>query len=125
MPDAFSIYDEEPDPATDGTGSNAPTITEPEEERTKEEWARERRKRADLFMYGLPPFETPTYDELRRLYRERRHDPDVRRLILEIQCARYAFSELAALAGRRIGTSPSPAPTWKMRATRSRAFAPD
>lgn len=32
-------------------------------------------------------------------YRRSRHDPDVRRLILEIQRGRCAFSELAALAG--------------------------
>jgi len=78
------MFDEEPDDAS------APL--------DRDALAKETKRRADLCLYGLPPFRTPDYEELRRLYRAYRHDPDVRRLILEIQCGRYAFSELAALA---------------------------
>lgn len=71
---------------------------EKQKQAARERLARERRRRAHISMFSLPPFETPKYDELRKLYRVYRHDPDVRRLVLEIQCGRYAFSELAALA---------------------------
>ncbi|MFP3798449.1 hypothetical protein [Paraburkholderia sp. SIMBA_027] len=65
---------------------------------TRERLARERRRRADISMFSLPPFVTPTYSELRRLYVTYRNDPTVRRLILEIQCARYSILELSAMA---------------------------
>ena len=60
------------------------------------DWTRERRQRAEVSRYGLPPFMTPTYQELRRIWREHR-DEEVRRLALEIQCGRYALHELEAL----------------------------
>ena len=83
--DSFSVFDEEPD--------------EQRAELDRDAWAKERRRRAHICTYGLPPFATPTYKDLRRLYRAYRADPEIRTLILEIQCGRYAFSELAALAG--------------------------
>lgn len=86
----FTLYDE--------PGPDDEEQRPDRDQEAREQLARERRKRADISLYGLPPFVTPTYAELRKLYRRYRHDPDVRRLILEIQCARYSFSELSALA---------------------------
>lgn len=60
-------------------------------------WERERRKRAERSRYGLPPFVTPLYSELRRIWTEHAH-PDVRRLALEVQTARYALAEIEAMA---------------------------
>jgi DNA-binding transcriptional MerR regulator len=45
----------------------------------------------------LPPFDPPKYDELRAWWRLYQAD-DVRRLILEVQTARYALVELRAVA---------------------------
>ncbi|WP_321946524.1 hypothetical protein [Paraburkholderia sp. J10-1] len=61
------------------------------------DWTRERRQRAERSRYGLPPFVTPTYRELRRIWVEHKH-PDVRRIALEVQTDRHAFAELEALA---------------------------
>lgn len=61
------------------------------------DWSRERRQRGQRSRYGLPPFVTPTYGELRRIWSRPPH-PDVRRLALEIQTARYALAELEAMA---------------------------
>lgn len=61
------------------------------------DWTKEVRRRAELSRYGLPPFVTPLYGELRKIWREHR-DPDVRRLALEVQTGRYAISELAGMA---------------------------
>ncbi|WP_343666336.1 hypothetical protein [Paraburkholderia tropica] len=60
------------------------------------DWPRERRARADVSRYKLPPFFTSTYEELRRIWTEQRNE-DVRRLALEVQCGRHALSELEAL----------------------------
>lgn len=60
------------------------------------DWTRERRRRAERCRYGLPPFVTPLYGELRRIWSAHR-DPDVRRLALEVQAGRYAISELQAM----------------------------
>jgi hypothetical protein len=81
----FSHYDED-------------SPEEKERQEARERLARARRRRANISMFSLPPFVTPTYSELRRLYRVYRDNPDVRRLILEIQCARYSILELAAMA---------------------------
>lgn len=60
-------------------------------------WQRERKLRAERARYGLPPFVTPLDDELRRLWRG--HSSElVRTLALEVQCGRYAISEIEALA---------------------------
>lgn len=78
---------------------SGPDDEEPEQDRdqaTRDRLARERRRRADISMFALPPFETPKLAELRQMWRAYR-DPDVRRLILEIQCARYSILELAAM----------------------------
>jgi hypothetical protein len=41
------------------------------------DWTRQRRQRAERRPYGLPPFVTPLYGELRRIYREHPHpDPN-------------------------------------------------
>ncbi|TDV04705.1 hypothetical protein [Paraburkholderia caballeronis] len=61
------------------------------------DWTRERRQRAERCKYGLPPFVTPLYRELQRIWQTHR-DPEVRRLVLEIQTGRHAFAELEALA---------------------------
>ncbi len=60
-------------------------------------WRRERRLRAERARYGLPPFFTPTDAELRKLWTER---PEglVKTLALEVQCGRYAISEIEAIA---------------------------
>ncbi|WP_321782809.1 hypothetical protein [Paraburkholderia sp. J94] len=60
------------------------------------DWSSERQARAKVSRYKLPPFFTPTYEELRRIWSEQRNE-DVRRLALEVQCGRYALSELEAL----------------------------
>jgi hypothetical protein len=59
------------------------------------DWTRERRQRAQRSRYGLPPFVTPLYEELRRMYAT--GDPVVRRLVLEIQTDRYAYDEMDAM----------------------------
>jgi hypothetical protein len=61
-------------------------------------WTRERRVRAERCKYGLPPFVTPLDDELRRIW-NRHPREDLGRLALEVQCGRYAISELEAIAG--------------------------
>jgi len=61
------------------------------------DWTRERRVRAERSRFGLPPFVTPLYAELRRIWSEHPHE-DVRRLALEIQTGRYAIAELEAVA---------------------------
>lgn len=61
------------------------------------DWTPERRRRAERSRYGLPPFTTPLYSELRRIWTQQSH-PDVRRLALEVQTARYALAELEAMA---------------------------
>lgn len=61
------------------------------------DWTREVKRRAELSRYGLPPFVTPLYGELRKIWSEHR-DPDVRRLALEVQTGRYTISELAGMA---------------------------
>ncbi|WP_434660782.1 hypothetical protein P5W99_11120 [Paraburkholderia sp. A3BS-1L] len=60
-------------------------------------WQRERKLRAERARYGLPPFFTPLDAELRKLWTER---PEglVRTLALEVQCGRYAISEIEAIA---------------------------
>lgn len=60
-------------------------------------WHRDRRLRAERCRYGLPPFVTPLDDELRRLW-NRHPGEEVARLALEVQCGRYAISELEAIA---------------------------
>jgi hypothetical protein len=60
------------------------------------DWTREVRRRAELSRFGLPPFVTPLYHELREIW-SRHKDPDVRRLALEVQTGRYTFSELAGM----------------------------
>jgi hypothetical protein len=47
--------------------------------------------------YGLPPFFTPTYEELRKIWKEHRSEI-VRQLALEVQTGRHALAELNALA---------------------------
>ncbi|MEX3845514.1 hypothetical protein [Paraburkholderia sp. BR10882] len=59
------------------------------------DWKKEARQRAERSRFGLPPFVTPTYEELRRGWRE---NPACRRFALEVQTDRYAFSELEAMA---------------------------
>lgn len=60
------------------------------------DWTRERHQRAERSRYALPPFVTPLYAELRRIWRA--HPlPEVRCLALEVQCGRYAFAELDAM----------------------------
>jgi hypothetical protein len=71
---------------------------EKQKQAARERLARERRRRAHTSMFALPPFETPSYSELRRLYRTYRDNPEVRRLILEVQCARYSILEISAMA---------------------------
>ncbi|PVX81820.1 hypothetical protein C7402_110225 [Paraburkholderia unamae] len=44
----------------------------------------------------MPPFETPTYRELRRIWTAHPNE-DVRRLALEVQTGRHALYELEAL----------------------------
>lgn len=61
------------------------------------DWTRERRKRAEVSRYGLPPFFTPTYDELRQIWKANRSEI-VRRLALEVQTGRNELYELLALA---------------------------
>jgi hypothetical protein len=58
------------------------------------DWAREARQRAERSRYGLPPFVTPSYEELRRAWKE---NPACRQFALEVQLDRYAFSELEAM----------------------------
>lgn len=60
-------------------------------------WTREARRRQERSRYGLPPFVTPTYPELRRIWKEH-PQAETRRLALEVQTARYAIAELEALA---------------------------
>jgi hypothetical protein len=60
-------------------------------------WQRERRIRTERRRYGLPPFFTPLDAELRRIWKQHPQE-DVRRLALEVQCGRYAISELEAMA---------------------------
>lgn len=84
----YTIYESRPDDE------------EPErhpDQATRDRPARARRRRADISAFALPPFVTPTLAELRRMWRAYR-DPDVRRLLLEIQCARYAILEISAMA---------------------------
>jgi hypothetical protein len=71
---------------------------EKQKQAARERLARERRRRAHVSMFALPPFETPSDSELRRLYRAYRDNPEVRRLILEVQCARYSILEISAMA---------------------------
>ncbi|PVX82422.1 hypothetical protein [Paraburkholderia unamae] len=61
-------------------------------------WRRERKLRAERSRYGLPSFVTPLDSELRRILRAHPAE-DVSRLALEVQCGRYALSELEAIAG--------------------------
>lgn len=61
------------------------------------DWTRETRKRAERSRYGLPPFVTPLYRELREIWGKHK-DPDVRRLALEVQCGRFTIAELASMA---------------------------
>lgn len=61
------------------------------------DWTRERRQRAERSRYGLPPFVTPLYSELRRIWKAH-PQPDVRRLALEVQTGRYALAEFEAIA---------------------------
>lgn len=60
------------------------------------DWTRERRKRAEVSRYKLPPFFTPTYGELRLMWTKHR-DEDFRRVALEVQTDRHEFRELLAL----------------------------
>jgi hypothetical protein len=60
------------------------------------DWTKESRRRAELSRYGLPPFVTPLYRELREIWSKHRN-PDVRRLALEVQTGRYTISELASM----------------------------
>ncbi|WP_322046086.1 hypothetical protein [Paraburkholderia sp. J67] len=60
------------------------------------DWTKERRRREEISRYGLPPFFTPSYAELRRMWKENR-DETTRRLALEVQCGRHAIYELLAL----------------------------
>lgn len=59
------------------------------------DWTREVRQRAERSRFGLPPFVTPSYEELRRAWKE---NPACRRFALEVQIDRYAFPELEAMA---------------------------
>lgn len=60
------------------------------------DWTRERRRRAEISRYRLPPFFTPGYEELRGMWKA---GSDVeRRLALEVQTGRYELYELLALA---------------------------
>ncbi|MBN3856707.1 hypothetical protein G3N59_25325 [Paraburkholderia sp. Ac-20340] len=69
-------------------------IVEPPE--SEVDWAKERRVRGERSRYGLPPFVTPTYQELRRTWRE--HPiPEVKCLALEVQTGRHELSELEAM----------------------------
>ncbi len=61
------------------------------------DWTNERRKRGEVSRYGLPPFFTPTYGELRQIWKEHRSEI-VRRLALEVQTGRHALAEIGALA---------------------------
>lgn len=58
------------------------------------DWPKEVRERAERSRYGLPPFMTPTYEELRHA---RKENPESRRLSLEDQTGRYALLELEAM----------------------------
>ncbi|MFM0302403.1 hypothetical protein PQQ99_19990 [Paraburkholderia sediminicola] len=49
-------------------------------------------------MDTLPQFEPPRYAELREWWKKYRGNPDVIRLILEVQTQRYAFSEMRTMA---------------------------
>ena len=75
-------------------GRNGGPVVDPPEGNV--DWTRERRQRAERSRFGLPPFVTPLYGELRSIWTTHR-DPDVRRLALEVQTARYAIAELQAL----------------------------
>jgi hypothetical protein len=49
-------------------------------------------------MDNLPQFEPPRYAELREWWKKYRHNPDVLRLILEVQTQRYALAEMRSMA---------------------------
>jgi hypothetical protein len=70
-----------------------PLIDAPDE---NVDWTKERRKREEVSRYKLPPFSTPSYEELRRMWKESRNET-TRRLALEVQCGRHAIFELLAL----------------------------
>lgn len=50
-----------------------------------------------VFAMPLPPFDFPTVYDLRRLWRERRDDPEARNLILEIVRTRRQMREIQRL----------------------------
>jgi hypothetical protein len=49
-------------------------------------------------MDALPPFDPPEYGELRDWWLKYRDNPDIRRLILEVQTQRYGLAEMRMLA---------------------------
>ncbi|WP_233875094.1 hypothetical protein [Paraburkholderia adhaesiva] len=61
------------------------------------DWKREVRRRRERSQFGLPPFVTPTYEDLRKIWVEHPH-PVPRRLALEVQTGRYAIFEIAGMA---------------------------
>lgn len=46
----------------------------------------------------MPPFFTPSYEELRRHWKENERGYPIRQLALEVQAGRYALYELGAVA---------------------------
>jgi hypothetical protein len=77
----------------DRNRANRPIMGPPDE---KVDWAKERRKREEISRYKLPPFSTPSYEELRQIWKEHPNGT-TRRLALEVQCGRHAIFELLAL----------------------------
>jgi hypothetical protein len=75
--------------------NSAPSIAAIDPPAGEIDWKREARQRAERSRYGLPPFVTPSYEELRRTWKE---NPACRRIALEVQTDRYTFAELEAMA---------------------------
>lgn len=61
-------------------------------------------------MDTLPQFESPLYAELREWWVKYHGNPDVRRLILEVQTQRYAFAEMRMMAESAVNEVKEEAP---------------